>query len=50
MFQSAIKKRVYAAMLINFSKCNKEKPPSVGATNDIDRHSMVLDSVNFYLK
>ena len=32
------------------NKWNKEKPPSWWATNDIDSHSVVLDSVNFYLK
>ena len=29
---------------------NKEKPPSLCETNDIDRHLIVLSSVNFYLK
>ena len=32
------------------NKQNKEKPPSLLATNDIDRYSIVLDSVNFHLK
>ena len=33
-----------------FEKRNREKPPFLWATNDIDRYSMVLNSVNFYLK
>ena len=32
------------------SKRSKEKSPSLWVTNDIDRYSMVLDSVNFHLK
>ena len=32
------------------NKWNKEKSPSVWATNDIDKHSIDLGSVNFYLK
>ena len=32
------------------SKWNKEKPPSVWAIKDTDRHSMVLESVIFYLR
>ena len=31
-------------------KWNKEKHPSWWATNDIDSHSVVLDSANFCLK
>ena len=29
---------------------NKEKPPFWWATNYTDSHSVVLDSINFYLK
>ena len=32
------------------SKRSKEKSPSLWVTNDIDRYSMVLDSINFHLK
>ena len=32
------------------SKRSKEKFPFLWVTNDIDRYSMVLDSVNFHLK
>ena len=32
------------------NKWNKEKPPSCCATNDIDNHLVVLDSVKFFLK
>ena len=32
------------------NKWNKEEPPFWWATNDIDSHLVVLDSVNFYLK
>ena len=32
------------------NKWNKEKPSSLWATNDIDRYSKVLESVNFHLK
>ena len=32
------------------SKPSKEKFPFLWVTNDIDRYSMVLDSVNFHLK
>ena len=32
------------------SKRSKEKSPSLWVTNDTDRYSMVLDSVNFNLK
>ena len=34
----------------NPNKRSKEKSPSLWVTNDIDRYSMVLDSVNFHLK
>ena len=32
------------------NKRNKEEPPFWWATNGIDSHLVVLDSVNFYLK
>ena len=32
------------------NKWNKENPSPLWATNDINRYSMVLDSVNFCLK
>ena len=32
------------------NKWNKEKPSSWQANNDIDSHSVVLNSINFYLK
>ena len=35
---------------ITQNKWKKEKSPSWWATNDIGNHSVVLDSVNFYLK
>ena len=32
------------------NKWNNEKPPSWCATNNIDGHSVVLDTANFYCK